>query len=211
MNYIKNILKDSLFYAASGLDGTPIKYFNKRHQEYGINTYVYCDYNIDRKEVIQNLESIEGYELRKITNIPIHEIYDSESLIRLEHEVKGRRYFSIKPYAISVELVRKSEFTDQHGANHINLLYIGGEGVITFKALYNNQNIKPKAVAIIRPGTGFGNNWTNFRDKKAPFAQAVMNNHAGLPEYFMTDFELDWVRKYSREKYFAKLEVFAIH
>ena len=39
-----------------------------------------------------------------------------------------------------------------------------------------------KALAIIQPGTGFGLNWTDFRDKNGSLAWVVNNNPAGQPE-----------------------------
>jgi hypothetical protein len=59
------------------------------------------------------------------------------------------------------------------------LLYIGGEGVATYQALYWSNKTAPKALAIIQPGTGFGLNWTDFREQGAPLNWVVCNNPAG--------------------------------
>ena len=64
----------------------------------------------------------------------------------------------------------------------IFLLYIGGEGVATFQALFWTNNISPKALGIIQPGTGFGLNWTDFRDTNGSLAWVVNNNPAGQPD-----------------------------
>lgn len=62
------------------------------------------------------------------------------------------------------------------------MLYIGGEGVATYQALYWANKKTAKAVAIIQPGTGFGFNWTDFRDRKGAFAWVVLQNEYGTPD-----------------------------
>jgi hypothetical protein len=44
------------------------------------------------------------------------------------------------------------------------LIYVSWEGIDTYKRLYLNRNIFPKALTIIQPGEAFGGNWTNFND-----------------------------------------------
>ena len=45
-----------------------------------------------------------------------------------------------------------------------SLLHIGGEACATFDALYFRNDINPRAVAILNPGEGYGDNWTIFTD-----------------------------------------------
>jgi len=61
-------------------------------------------------------------------------------------------------------LKRDQELDATHGPASFSLLYIRGEGVATYQALYIEQKILPSIVAIIRPGTGFGGNYGDFEE-----------------------------------------------
>ncbi|MCF8227153.1 MAG: hypothetical protein K9J30_14850 [Bacteroidales bacterium] len=69
-----------------------------------------------------------------------------------------------------------------HGPKRFSLLYLGGEGVASYQALYWTNQMKPKALAIIQPGTGFGLNWTDFRDENRDLGWVVRNNPSGEPD-----------------------------
>ncbi len=80
---------------------------------------------------------------------------------------------------------RKPAFDDRHGAKKFSLIYIGGEGVATYQALYWSNKKYPKALAIIQPGTGFGLNWTDFTKESKELAWVVLNNKYGVPEIIL--------------------------
>ena len=65
-----------------------------------------------------------------------------------------------------------------------SLLYIGGEGVATFDALYIGNNAIPQILALIN-SDGFSGNWTSFRDETEIFGRMVLNNPNGIPKYLL--------------------------
>jgi hypothetical protein len=65
-----------------------------------------------------------------------------------------------------------------------SLLYICGEGVETYQALFGGSRVSPKVLAIIQPGTGFGLNWTDFTNPGAIFARSV-REFSCVPPPFM--------------------------
>lgn len=69
-----------------------------------------------------------------------------------------------------------------HGPVRFSLLFIGGEGVATYQALYWSNKTTAKAVAIIHPGTGSGFNWTNFLDGEKALGYTVTKNPYGQPD-----------------------------
>jgi hypothetical protein len=79
---------------------------------------------------------------------------------------------------------REKDFDETHGPERFSLLYICGEGVATYLQLYNANNIVPIAIAVIQPGTGWGFNWTDFRDEEKPLGQVMHKNEKGMPKYF---------------------------
>jgi hypothetical protein len=74
---------------------------------------------------------------------------------------------------------RNENLDDNHGPSSLSLLFLRAEGAAAYQALYIEQNIVPKILAIIRPGTGFGGNFTMFEK----FLYQVMKMHPlGMPE-----------------------------
>lgn len=195
MRNLAEILSKSLYYPACGLDGKPMSYFNPRYELYGIDTFIYCDYHIEKEEVINNLPTVLGYESNNIEDVAIDTLITNEYLTNFLAQ-RRRQYFKVVPYALIISLQRKQAFDENHGPASITLIYIGGEGISTFEGLYLANRVSPRAISIIRPGTGFGFNWTDFRKKHAPMANVIMNNPFGCPDHFLVGFEFDWSDEY---------------
>ena len=56
------------------------------------------------------------------------------------------------------------------------ILHIGGEACATFDAIYVSNKINPKAIAILNPGEGFGDNWTQLRNPDYRFYKLLELN-----------------------------------
>lgn len=181
---LPEILKDSVYYPACGLDGDPIKYLGKQFQ-----SFVYVDYGVGRDEVFRRLEHFKGYELEvcrelepnalvptgwvqcqfaRMNNVP-------EPIVRLIQE----------PFAIWALYRRQLNYSDDHGPTGFSLLYIGGDGVATFHELYHSVQIAPAVICLIQPGTGFGGNWTDFEAQHGMLARLVLGNPAGRPRFLL--------------------------
>lgn len=174
------ILRNSLYYPASGLDGNMIVHFGKM-----VKSFIYCDYGIDELEFINKKDGFYGYSLianRSINKSEFGNINDHVDMIESE---KFRwllnNNFIKTPFAHWAVYQRDSDFDDQHGPNRFSLLFIGGEGMSAYHSLYNANKITPDYLAIVQPGTGFGGNWTDFRKKDAPLARAIYTNQSGPP------------------------------
>jgi hypothetical protein len=64
-------------------------------------------------------------------------------------------------------------------------------------------------MCIIGPGTGFGLNWTDFRNPEQILHRTVMNNPYGIPEYMLVDDEKGYWGEYgSSVNEFDKLTIF---
>jgi len=54
-----------------------------------------------------------------------------------------------------------------------------------FQTLFNRNNIRPKVLAIIQPGSGFGGGWEYTEGNQSFFKSVVQSNPAGMPEYLL--------------------------
>jgi hypothetical protein len=204
-----DILQDSVYYPASGLDATPIEVFGNKYYSY-INVDYSQSYEDVRKSMEFDFEKV-GYKLVDIKDVTLEELTPNGrtySPIELnEHELKRLKdyqfindlYYSFASsgYAIWAIYELDDDFTGVTNgkAKRFSLLHICGEGWSTFKALYVQNKINPRAIAIINPGEGYGDNWTKFTDYKFRFYQSIRKNvdynGAEMPDYMLTNAAAD--------------------
>jgi hypothetical protein len=184
---IHDVLQGSLYYPASGRDGDPVKYLGGF-----IHSFIYVDYGIDYDEVKASLHGDEhgfsGYSTLSCRDISERELVPSGWTPKSPDVSDGNlaRARRVKtPFAIWSVFERNSDQDESHGPKRFSILYICGDGVATFQAIYLGNQCRPKVIAIIQPGTGFGGNWTDFREPDKIFGRSVLSNPEGKPEYLL--------------------------
>ena len=91
----------------------------------------------------------------------------------------------VNSFAMWVVLKRKSNTNPSHGPERFSLLFVGGEGIATYSAIFNSNLLFPKAIVFKGADIGFGHNWTFFEKKGGLFERVVMSNKAGIPQYLL--------------------------
>lgn len=183
---LQDILDDSLYYPASGFDGDPVRYFSGN-----VFSFIYADYSVTRKDLSDALANpgFRGYEIIATRDVRSEELVPhrwSPLLPKLVDPVDRRRAVGIqKPFCVWVVLQRLASFSAEHGPRRISLLFLCGEGVASYQALYAANRSRPAVLAIIQPGHGFGNNWTNFENPNEALAEVVLGNPAGHPKFLL--------------------------
>lgn len=192
---VKELLSNSVYYPACYDDGEPVKFFNGRFAEYGIRSYVYVDYGM-KAETLSTLQ--DGF--RHYHVFATRELKESDLV---SHKWNPSKYLQ---YLSQEEAARMKEVFGIHGINPINafgrwivyerdedadpivgpekfsLLYIAGDGAATYAALYLENNIAPRALSIIRPGTGWGGNYSSYFDSNSVFLR-IVNSGSVVPEF----------------------------
>lgn len=187
---LENLLKDSLYYPACGLNGTPIKYLSGN-----IYSFVYCDYLVRKEELLRNLlgnddeSGLLGYkmvyqtEITKDMIVPTNwtpsllpESYFFQKLSMMERQAKTFGHWSIWQ--------RDEDRDDTHGSEYISLLYFAGEMSAIYQGLYIRLKIAPLVLSIIQPGT-MGGEWENVTSNNSFFKRVINANTAGLPKYLL--------------------------
>ncbi|HEV7346923.1 hypothetical protein [Telluribacter sp.] len=174
------ILDNSFYYPACGLDGRVVKWY-ARH----IQSFIYCDYAISKERFLLEMENFMGYTVFGHRSVQQQELVPNGWYPVLPRGAGNfRKYEHVweKPFCHWVVYERNAELGEEHGPKRFSLLFICGEGVATYQALYHTNRTSAKAVAIIRPGTGFGFNWTNFYEAEKPLYQVMMENPYGRPD-----------------------------
>lgn len=181
---LPEILNDSVYYPACGLDGDPIKYLGRQFQ-----SFVYVDYGVGRDAVLQRLEHFKGYDLEACRDLESKDLVTSgwppPDLARMTSLTERVVQTICEPFAVWALYRRQPNYDDDHGPTEFSLLYIGGDGVATFHALFYSRQVTPAAICLIQPGTGFGGNWTDFEDQDGILARLVLGNPAGRPSFLL--------------------------
>lgn len=181
-----DILEDSCFYPASGYDLSPIRLLAHR----GINSFIFCDYSISQSELIEELKSnvFTNYILEFQRPVLETEFKFDKSKLKPHYSIQLNwgKYEQIlcqsKPHSYWT-IWKSNPTTENTEAQFISILFIGGEGLATLQALYCNNNVSPKALAIIQPGLGFGGNWTDFYDLEGPLFETIFK--LGHPKHIL--------------------------
>ena len=224
---MKQLLENSVYYPASGTDGSPVQYLHHLSR-----SFIYVDYGISLEKLKEDmiLEGFKGYEIYAEREVKSHEItprnyrkynfashsdvgFNSWSYIwkfdTIPHEHPTKKdgnplthYDSgwAQPFKMLWTIwERIPEFGEDHGPKRISLLSLCAEGVASYDALYYSWKTKPLVFCIRRPGTSSGCNWTDFRQTGHIMHRLVKNNPAGMSKYMLVDDQLDTGKCYWSE------------
>ena len=190
---LKDILTDSLFYPAAGYDGSPVRHA----KSLGVNSFVYVDSSMSEQTLDFTLlvRPFRGYrvfgqrELVKTDLIPdgwIPSLPENFDLYMKQKYIDAMRAEDANPqnaFARWIVLKRNDRVDDTHGPESFSLLYIRGEGVATYQAMYAKQGVVPKILAIIRPGTiRGGGNYSYFENF---LLEVVLMHPQGMPPHLL--------------------------
>ncbi len=178
---LKDILANSLYYAACETDGGVVKDCNTLNRDLGVKSFIYADYALGEDRLNQELNNFYGYTVFAKRNILKSELIPNGWNVTLPPGLTPQEYMIYcnqfkKPFAKWVIYERVPEKGEDFGHKRFSLLYIGGEGIATYQALYWSNNACPKVVAIIQPGHSFGNNWADFTASDGYFNWVIFNH-----------------------------------
>lgn len=192
---IKSILNDSLYYPSAYFDGVPVKYLMGN-----IFSFIYVDYGVSKEQFLTEINNngFNGYKIIHSQSIDQKELTPNgwSAYLPPDHnENHSPQQYNgdwIKdPFCEWIIFEREDEKDDSHNPKRFSLLYLCADGAATYQAIYLSNDCKPKIIAIIRPGTGFGCNWTDFTDRKKIFARSVFSNTNLLPNYIISNLSCD--------------------
>lgn len=183
---LKDVLTDSLYYPGAGTDGKPVRWLAGN-----CYSFVYTDYLVEQSDLMAVIShestGLRGYEVLGIRNIAMQELIPNGWNPVFPDSSDGnpprREQDFAKPFCLWLILERQPDYDAEHGPKRFSLLYLCGDGVGSYQALYNSNRIKPKILFLIQHG--FGGNWTNFENPNGILARSVAANPAGMPDWLI--------------------------
>ncbi len=197
---IREVLEGSLYYPSSGRDGDPVRYLSGF-----AHSFVYVDYGVTKEGLLESLKdpkySFKGYNL-----LGMREVCESELVpngwtpippLPKDGNPKSGHRIEAPPFGIWAVFGREASLGPDHGPERFSMLFVGGDGVASFQALYIGNRCAPRVIAIIQPGHGFGGNWTNYEERDLLLGRSVMdyNLSSGVPQYLLFG---GWNREYTK-------------
>lgn len=188
---IDDLLKDSIYYPASYCDRSVIEMFGG----YG-HSFIYVDLCMKKAFLNEQINrQFNGYN-----KLFYREVKQSElcfrpyspilPVIEEDGDPKKCRFYTRngeEPTAFWVVYERRDSTDVGYGPKRFSLLYIAGEGVATYQALYYSNKTKPSLIAMLTCNTGAAGNWTEFLKRGGFFERVVLTNPAGHPDYITAD------------------------
>ena len=184
---IADILRGSVFYPASAVDGRPVKYFGGYS-----HSFVYADCSITQERLRACLDTFKGYCLYYSRSVAREELCFRffQPVLPEQNDGNPRKQrirLGFSPYAIWAVYERQPEFDEDHGPDRFSLLFMGDDGVAAFQSLYYSNQCAPSVITLIRCDA-FTGNWTQFFDPEKIFARSVMQNPYGTPDYVLCEY-----------------------
>lgn len=185
---LRSILQSSLYYPASGLNGTPVKYLGGN-----IHSFIYADYGVYKGEFIQNLIGtgedcgFKGYQWVRQMDVHQGDLVPKGWLAPLTPNDKRSPLYNERdciPFGHWSVWKRKADFPPEHGPAVFSFLFLGGEMSAVYQALYTRNKLKPKVLAIIQPGC-MGGEWESVTCESSFFKRVIQANPAGIPDYLL--------------------------
>lgn len=187
---LPDVLRESAYYPACGIHGTPVKYLAG-----ATHSFVYADYGVGLATAREQAEiGFKGYRLIGIAEVLQRQLtpngwYPRIAALRnptflAQFDAVARLGILETPFALWSIFERDEQLTEEHGPPRFSLLFIGGDGIATYDALYRNQLIAPEFLCLIQNS---GGNYTNFHDEDDLLACVVVDDARALPRYLVTD------------------------
>ena len=178
---LNEMLANSLFYPACDNDGGVVRDCNMSNEGLGIDTFIYCDYAFGEARLNEQMATFHGYNVLATKSLNANDLTPNGWNMQMPPRLNLEQYHTYKdsyktPFAKWIVYERVPEKGEDFGPKRFSLIYIGGEGIAAYQAIYWSNNACPKAIAIIQPGHAFGINWTDFTEPNGYLNWIVSKN-----------------------------------
>ncbi len=197
---LEDLLRDSLYYPASGVDGSPVELFSGM-----AHSFIYSDYMLTVGKVRASMgrtinphidgQGFAGYRQLFSRDIAADLLVpnrrallqlsetDVDSGIQVFTEADDDHdaprcgvcyyYQRLSLQAVWSVYERLDNFDEDYGAKRFSLLSIRGDASALYQMLYTWNRIDPQIVYISLFGLGYGGNWTNFYKEGMIFCRSL--------------------------------------
>jgi len=174
---LASVLRRSCFYPACGTDGSVVRLYSRF-----FHSFIYVDWYYSEEQVRTLLEGKRtgflGYDPVKREDVTdqMPWLHDDPRMYWMLREQICEPRDRCEPYALWCVFERNRDVSPSFGPKRFSILFVGYEAVAAYRELYVANNLAPDGIAVICPGTGYGLNWTDFRQADSVFHRAVIDS-----------------------------------
>jgi len=184
---IREFLQTAVFYPASRLDPRPVIHLSDRFQN-----FIYVDYDLSPKRVESGLQGprFTGYKCLQIENLQPEQLLggSSKSLPAPYHAIAPR--ITKMPFIKIARFQKRRRATSGSGSKEIRILFICGEALVIYDALFRRRGLVPACLSYLCPGIYEGGNFLDFPpllawkflEKPDRFPQFLFHDYGGMDD-----------------------------
>lgn len=181
---VNSFLRNCVFYPCSSLHGTPVKFLSSR-----FHRFLYCDYSITRDDFQAAVQSpgFRGYRLASTSDLdPVNVLGVTWEKFRKSHKktTSALHFEWLDPFIIFCTFQREPEFTENHGPELIELMFVRAESVATLEHVFRKRGFPASCLVHVRSGIGCGGNYSEYPQM---LEKALLSNKGGLPRFIFHD------------------------
>lgn len=173
----------TVFYPGSGTDGQPIKLFSSTAFAH---CFVYVDYGLTQEfleeELSHPVRKFRGYSTYHRLQLNEHDLSPNAWIPHFSFNRHRCGHVVAKPYAFLEILQREDAYDSDHGPERFAVLFIFGDGIATYDALYCQKDSLSPPKVLVMIDHGFGGNWNRY-DKGGVLHDIALKTHI-YPDYF---------------------------
>lgn len=173
-----------VYYPGSGFDGHAVQLFSSAH---AAHCFVYVDYGIPADKLVESMQhpryGFRGYT--SIAHMPLTQAQLAPHgwLPHVDITPQRRMMFATQNYAFVEVLQRMPNFSDEHGPPRLAILFIGGDGIASYDALFCQRTSWGTPKAVLIQDHGFGGNYDRFG--KGGLLEQIALRAQVLPEFLI--------------------------
>ena len=178
----------TVYYPGAGNDGEPVRICAQSH---AAHTFIYVDYDVsigevhDRVQGVVHNEGFQGYHVENDEAVAESVLSPSGWVPHLAPseltDINKRP--TIAPFGLFVSLKRDDAHGDEYGPERLVILFVGGEGVATFDALYCQEHETSPPFLVVNEDHKYEDGSTKF-GKDGPL-DTLTNRTGTCPNYLL--------------------------
>jgi len=185
IDFVEVLKSRIVYYPGAYVDGQPVHTFVQAH---AAHVFMYVDYMLSWEKIREELSEhgFKGYRILASVKAGAEDLtprgWTPHVKPTREQFDRMNRFASAERFANLVIFERGDDYDDAHGPVRFAVIFIGGDGIATYDAIFCNGNA-PAPFCVVLQDHGFGGNWSHFG--RGGLMERAARESGAYPEYLL--------------------------